>query len=563
MNEKELERLCFELLDETISAEDFDRLQDVLARDPEARRVYLSCVRMHQALGEVGLEVVSSDADAGSRAVAADGSPGPVLRRSRQRSWLVGAMGLVVAASALAAVVRRWYLPARPRDSQLAVGAVDGEAERLIAGHATLRHAVGVRWDAQTRPLREGDVIDRGRLGFDSGTIEIDLFCGARLVVEGPAELEIVSDWSVELESGRLRALVPPAARGFVVRAAEHEIVDLGTEFAISVADDGARVAVVDGEVELRSEVAPVRRLTTGQAQQLKGDGGDGLDLSRLATVREFDRRFAAARRQRWQQWQAAAERWAEDPRTIAYFPIHARFDASQRLVPSAGRTGGSCNALAVGPVATGPGRFGEFTSALSFERPGARLRTLIDGEFSALTLSCWVRIDSLQNRYNALFMADGYENGEPHWQIRDDGRMMLSVMVDDSQDVEFFNKRDRRLVRDAGLHRVYYTPPIWSEDDSGQWLHLAAVYDPENRRVRQYVNGAIVSEEVIADRMLVRRLRIGAAEIGNWGQPFRDTPWFAVRNLDGMIDEMWVLDAALSADEIRQLYEMGKPLGY
>ncbi|RMF38594.1 MAG: hypothetical protein D6753_15595, partial [Planctomycetota bacterium] len=128
--------------------------------------------------------------------------------------------------------------------------------------------------DAQTPALREGDVIDQGRLGVDAGTIEVDLFCGARLIVEGPARLRIVSDWLVELESGRLRALVPPAARGFVVRAAEHEIVDLGTEFAVSVAQAGAQVAVVDGEVELRSDAASVRRLTTGQVQQLWGQAG-------------------------------------------------------------------------------------------------------------------------------------------------------------------------------------------------------------------------------------------------------------------------------------------------
>ncbi|RMF38593.1 MAG: LamG domain-containing protein [Planctomycetota bacterium] len=293
------------------------------------------------------------------------------------------------------------------------------------------------------------------------------------------------------------------------------------------------------------------------------GPGGWRLDLGELATVREFDQRFAAARRQRWQAWQATAASWADDPRLVAYFPIHSQFDMSQRMVPSLGRTAGLANALAVGPVGSSQGRFGEFTSALSFERAGARLRTRIDGELSALTLSCWVRIDSLQNRYNALFMADGYENGEPHWQIRDDGRIMFSVMVDDSQVVEFFNERDRRVVRDAGLHRIYLTPPVWNPDDSGQWMHLAAVYDPNQRRVRQYVNGAMVADEEIPPRLLVRTLRIGAAEIGNWGQPFRQTPWFAVRNLDGAIDEMWVLDAALESAEIQRLYEQGKPLGF
>ena len=52
---------------------------------------------------------------------------------------------------------------------------------------------------------------------------------------------------------------------------------------------------------------------------------------------------------------------------------------------------------------------------------------------------------------------------------------------------------------------------------------------------------------EEIKDEFVIYALQIGAAEIGNWGQPFRKTPDFAVRNLDGVIDEMIILNAALS----------------
>ena len=116
---------------------------------------------------------------------------------------------------------------------------------------------------------------------------------------------------------------------------------------------------------------------------------------------------------------------------------------------------------------------------------------------------------------------------------------------------------------RDAGLHRVYFTEPIWDITKSGQWFHLVAVYDPANRRVTQYVNGSQVSDEPIVDKYYIDTLRIGPAEIGNWGQPFRKTPWFAVRNLNGAIDEMAIYGSALGAEAVRALYEQGKPLGY
>ena len=208
-------------------------------------------------------------------------------------------------------------------------------------------------------------------------------------------------------------------------------------------------------------------------------------------------------------------------------------------------------------------GRFGSESAGLEFDRPGARVRTLIEGEFQAFTFTCWAKIDSLDHRYNALFMGDSYQTGEPHWQIQDDGRLMFSVMVDDTQDISHFDRTDQRIVKMAGLHRVYYSEPFWDISKSGQWFHIAAVYDPVGRRVVQYVNGNEIGREEITDEFHIDTLRIGPAEIGNWGQPFRKTPWFAVRNLNGTIDELAIFNAVLTSREIQTLYEQGKPLGY
>jgi len=153
--------------------------------------------------------------------------------------------------------------------------------------------------------------------------------------------------------------------------------------------------------------------------------------------------------------------------------------------------------------------------------------------------------------------MADGYENGEPHWQIRDDGRMMFSVMVDDTPG------SGDGPANDARLHRIFFTDPIWDTSMNGQWLHLVAVYDPVNRQATQYVDGIEVSSEGIPDRFYVTALRIGSAEIGNWGQPLRPSPRFAVRNLNGTVDELAIYNAALNANEVLNLYEQGKPIGY
>ncbi len=54
--------------------------------------------------------------------------------------------------------------------------------------------------------------------------------------------------------------------------------------------------------------------------------------------------------------------------------------------------------------------------------------------------------------------------------------------------------------------------------------------------------------------------MSIGNASLGNWGLPERDEPRFAVRNLNGSMDEFALFSAALSAEEIRKFYDEGKP---
>lgn len=543
----EMRSLVFQLIDQTISPEDFDRLQDAIEQDEDLRLEYLDAINVSESLRDI-----AADPDATRLPLAAN-SPTrwPSVFSSRS---------LAIAATALIAVSGLGFWIGRSTSEQEFVDGGGDRVESRIAGHATLRRSVDVVWPDDGNGFREGDVLSNGGLEFERGVAEIDFFCGAKLIVEGPARLDIESDWSVRVFQGRLRATVPPAARGFVVKAADAEVVDLGTEFAMDVQNGDARVEVMDGEVVLRGGAHDGKHLLTGEGQVLAGVAMD-TDLGGLMTAKDLQRRREAAQRERYQQWRDHSAEWRVDPRLIAYYPIAEGHEGREILDVTS--TNGTRNGLLVGPVDRTTGRFGPLSTGLEFDRPGARVRTRIEGEFTAFTFACWVRIDDLDQVYNALFMADGYENGEPHWQIRQDGRLMFSVMVDDSQNVEFFNDRDQRVVKDAGLHRVYMTEPFWDVTKSGQWFHLAAVYDPEARRVSQFVNGERVSVESILDRFHVDKLRIGAAEIGNWGQPFRDSPWFAVRNLNGTIDELAVFGEPLAPVAIQRLYERGKPIGY
>lgn len=560
--DEDIRQLIFQAIDQTISPADFDRLQDAIDDSDDVRAQYLRAVRLSESLHEIAAETEGSTPEQQVR----DGGPfaeGFTKWDLRSPKLLAFAAAILVAACGTAFWIgQRNVSPEITRvpgsDPQ---SEMQDTEESLIAGHATLRRSVDLNWSGGVTSYHEGDVLPDGLLEFDEGVAEIDFFCGATLVVEGPAALDIESDWSVRVINGRLRANVPPAARGFIVKAADSEIVDLGTEFALEVRSENARVEVIDGEVELRGGEHDGSHLVTGQKQWLKGTQTGPESFQGLSTVNDLQRRREDAERQRFAESRTYSQELRTDKRLIAFYPITEM--QTERVVHNAAPTGDRFDGQLVGPAKWTTGRFGTESGGLEFDRPGARVRTRIDGEFQAFTFACWVRIYSLEHRYNALFMSDSYETGELHWQIRDDGCLMFSVMVDDTQDIRHFNQIDQRIVRAAGLHRVYYTKPFWDITKSGQWFHIAAVYDPVGRQVSQFVNGELLSSEKIIDRFHITRLRIGPAEIGNWGQPFRKTPWFAVRNLNGTIDELAIFNAVLSADEIKTLHAQGKPLGY
>src|SRR5947209_3495488 len=75
---------------------------------------------------------------------------------------------------------------------------------------------------------------------LDRGLAALRFRSGARLVIEGPAEVKLVSAMRVELVQGKVGARVPESAQGFTVLSPRGEVIDLGTEFGVGVGQDGA-----------------------------------------------------------------------------------------------------------------------------------------------------------------------------------------------------------------------------------------------------------------------------------------------------------------------------------
>jgi hypothetical protein len=152
------------------------------------------------------------------------------------------------------------------------------------------------------------------------------------------------------------------------------------------------------------------------------------------------------------------------------------------------------------------------------------------------------VRVDSLPNRWNALALVDTFKTGETHWQIRRDGSLELSVRIDGG--------------KASWDHLI--SQPLITQEHFGKWLQLAAVCDGRTGLMSLYFNGRIVASKFMAKK---RTLTLGNLELGNWTPTAKMTDAnYRVRDFHGRMDEFALLSRALTPQEIRQQYELGRP---
>tara|TARA_R110002072_G_scaffold173600_1_gene328222 strand:- start:11186 stop:12877 length:1692 start_codon:yes stop_codon:yes gene_type:complete len=557
---EELESLLLDWEEGVLDEAGIERLREILRTDTESRAHYVRLQMMTAAM--------SLDSDAGMNDFAADdevrgwGENVPHKIRvstaggvSRTGRWMLVAATLLIGVLAGRLVQLELADRAdkpdeinRPGISIAAVDKRDESEEATSEGVALITRLVDVTWKAGQPSLEVGDALPTGLFEIASGYAQVEFFCGATVILEGPAEIDLKSPVLARVRRGTLRAQVPPAARGFSLEVDDLKVVDLGTEFGLSVSDEGASVQVFDGEVELLQPETAKRLLTAGEALVRTPDGiyedstvtpDSFLDIASLETRAQGqqDERY-----QRWRNWSGKLRR---DARLIAYYAFDQSDGWNRRLTSSLEPANSELDGAIVGAdrsIGRWPAK-----SSLEFKRPGDRVRVQIPGEYRSLTFSCWVKIDSLDRWFNSLFLTDGYNKGEPHWQILDTGQLYFSV-------------RPREQGEDGPADFKALSPPFWKPSLSGRWLHLATVYDVDRTSITHYLNGDVLNSAIVPVEKMIDETRIGTASIGNWSVPTQPDSRFAIRNLNGSMDEFILFATALSDDEIREIYNHGKP---
>lgn len=264
---EEVIQLCDRMLDDaSFDVKDRERLERLVIDDPTARRAYVEYMQLQSLLGDVRFK--------DSSLAEVVNFPVSVPTKRGRRHWS-GRWGQGMAAAAAVVILAAGWGMGRWQ-GQKAVTALSGPVV------AKLVDVKGARWDGGSLPTEVGAVLSTGRLRLAAGLATLEFEKGARLTLEGPADLELLSAERCYLHSGALVAHVPPPAVGFMVETAHARLIDHGTDFGISTGVDGqAQVQVFQGEVELQHHRSGEKvNLLTRQAariteEDLSRSGGD------------------------------------------------------------------------------------------------------------------------------------------------------------------------------------------------------------------------------------------------------------------------------------------------
>lgn len=365
-----------------------------------------------------------------------------------------------------------------------------------------------------------------GTYSLTEGAVHLRFSNGADLVVEAPAELKIIDDMNTQLISGKVRAMVPPPANGFTVKAYDLAYEDIGTEFGLSVDGEknSSELHVFDGQVNVKSSSSQklLKKVFKGQAiAYMDEDSYENKTINPEA--------FLTTGKIGYFRWQKQAGLIKDDPDVIANFPFSGE---DEQILENTVQGSAVSNGVIKGArwvSGRWPGK-----KALLFDRDSDYVEIDVPVQTDELTVAMWIKIDRLDYFLSALFNSNNWDEGDIHLQILKNSGPHMDVFN------SYVSRKPKR-----------YQKSMMPLND---WVHITGVYSSRGNYGKIYVNGTLSFENTFKNNAV---LNPGKCRLGNW----LPIPGYQPqRSYKGRIDELVIWKKALTQAEVSRLVEKGRP---
>ncbi len=529
----ELHDLLNGVVEKNLPPTKLKRLEDWLLDSPAARREYVFFMDMSSSLAHYAEEIVTDE----------DGSDHEDLSTASNvlqfvKPLLAFAALLIIGLS----LANFWNSPSGSRKTlraekvSLNQNLPASQAEDSV--FAVLTHTVGLKWSETTdSPPSLGQTLDVRNLEVSEGLAQIEYIRGSTIILEGPVSFDIVGSNEGSLKRGKLRANVPPVAKGFSVDLPHGRLVDLGTEFGLNVHEGGStEIFVYKGKVRYdgfqNSDEAFSHEISSGEALFVDPYGNPSwIEMPSEPFMGTADLAFISMEQSqnRYSSWVELSEEIAQSNDTLLYYSFDNHAPWSRTLNDLSKQANGAV----VGCIWT-DGRWAG-KGALGFSRKNDQVRLDFPGHHSALTLAAWICLGDLGSHPSPIISSDSGSNGSVSWYISPEGKLVLELISN-------------------GKPEKYESAVAFRKQRIGRWMHVSTTFDPVAKMVSHYVNGRSFSREKIVSET---PLHFGSCLLGKFSKHSLVKP---KRSIQGKIDEFVLFQEAYDEIAIRRLFEIGCP---
>ena len=406
-------------------------------------------------------------------------------------------------------------------------------------------------------------------LRLHSGLAQIDFFGGAHLIIQGPAEVAILSDRKVFLKSGRASCYVSELGKGFQVATTNGEIFDLGTSFAIKASEAGpAEVHVIEGSVSILDQI-----VESNNARLIVDGALNSIPFApeQFPRPNEFALREQERDNRRLRNWRSQADRISADEDVLLHYTMEGQNRTGPELInrASAQTPDRATNGTILG-TSWAEGRWME-KSGIRFSNEEDRLLAKLPGVYKEVTFLVWAKVDALTQPRTAFILAHGPARWSKNGSISEDEFAIATKRRDLSEiaivrwtalettgamhlNLGFHKNKQRSQLNWMHLHSQ---PNIITSSRWGKWGCYGVTYDAGTERVTHYFNGEKTGTNRIEHP---EPLILDFLEIGNLSTPHDAIAPETQFRFYGIMDEIIVARRVFSAEEMKEICKNGMP---